>query len=185
MQNPWMIARARELGLFPLGTILRRMLPLGFASMLMLALTVGVWDVEKWSGVPVERTVAFFAFLFILGMGAAALMEWENRRERRRWAVHVSDDLISIVDEKGRTTEVSTSALQMVVAIASQTAWRDDLDIAPFDESDEPLILFPPVASGGNAFVKWLSAKRGFDSSEFAAAEASTRSAAHLIWMAD
>lgn len=180
-----MIARRRELGLFPLGTILRRTLPLGFASMLMLALIAGLWDVEKWSGGPVERILTFFAILVILGMLAAVLMEWENRRERRRWAVHVSEDLISIRDEKGRTTDVPKSAIQLVVAVASQTAWRDDLDIALFDELDEPLILFPLVASGGDTFVKWLSGKRGFDTSEFAAAEASARSAGHVIWMAD
>ncbi|HET7817538.1 MAG TPA: hypothetical protein VFK58_08185 [Sphingomicrobium sp.] len=180
-----MSARTTELGFFPLRTILRRTLPLGLASILMLTLIVGVWDIDRWLGVPVERIVAFAAILFVLGMLAGALMEWESRRERRRWAVRVSEDLISIADEKGRTTEIPTSALQVVVAMASHTAWRGDLDIALFDDCDEPLILFPLVASGGDAFIKWLSSKSGFDATEFAAAETSARSTAHPIWVAD
>jgi hypothetical protein len=185
VQNHRMSARTKELGLFPLGTILRRTLPLGFAYILMLGLIVGAWEFDKWSTVPVNRAVAFASILFVLGLLAAAWMEWESRRERRRWAVSVSEDLISIVDEKGRTTAIPTSTLQVVVAVASQTAWRDDLDIALFDDCDEPLISFPLMASGGDAFIKWLSGRRGFDATEFAAAEASARSTAHAIWVAN
>lgn len=177
--------RTNELGFFPLSTLLRRTLPIGFASMLMLALIVGAWDIEKWSGVPVERIVAFVAILVLAGILAAALMEWGSRRERRRWAVRVSEGSISIADEKGRTTAIPTSGLQVVVAMASQTAWRDDLNIALFGDCDEPLISFPLVASGGDAFIKWLSAKSGFDPTQFAAAKSSARSTAHAIWVAD
>ena len=173
----------KDLGLFPLGTIVRRMLPLGLASILLLALIADV-DIDKWLDVPLERIVAFAAILIVLGMLMAALMEWETRRERRRWVVRISGDLISITDQKGRTTEVPTSALQAVVAVASQTIWRDDLDISLFDEWDEPLISFPLVASGGDAFIRWLSGRKGFDATEFAAAEASARSSAHAIWVA-
>lgn len=180
-----MSARTNDLGLFPLGTILRRTLPLGLASILALSLIVGVWDIDSWSGVQVGRIVAFAAILSVVGTLAAALMEWESRKERRRWAVRVSGDLISIADEEGKTTEVPTSTLQVVVAVASQTVWRDDLDIALFDDCDEPLISFPLVASGGDAFIKWLAGRRGFDAMEFAAAQASARSTAHAIWKAD
>jgi hypothetical protein len=180
-----MSARTKELGLFPFGTILRRTLPLGIAFVLMLALIVGAWDIDKWSDVPVERIIAFASITFVLAILAAAFMAWDSRRDRRRWAVSASEELISISDEKGRTTAIPTSALQIVVAVASQTAWRDDLDIVLFDDCDEPLISFPLVASGGDAFIKWLSGMRGFDATEFAAAETSGGSTAHTIWVAD
>jgi hypothetical protein len=153
--------------------------------MVFLGLIVGAWDIDKLSAVPVGRIVTFAAILLVLGLLAAASMEWENRRERRRWAVSVSEDLISITDQKGITTAIPTSALDVVVAGASMTAWRDDLDITLFDDCDEELISFPLVASGGDAFIKWLSGKKGFDATEFAAAETSARSTAHVIWVAD
>jgi hypothetical protein len=61
------------------------MLPLSLGLTVMLALIVGEWDVDRWSGVPVERVLAFLVILLILGMLAAAMMEWEMRSERRRW----------------------------------------------------------------------------------------------------
>ncbi|HVM21724.1 MAG TPA: hypothetical protein VM308_00285 [Sphingomicrobium sp.] len=180
-----MSARTEELDMFPLGTIFRRTLPLGFASILMLSLILGAWDTDQWSGVPVNRIVAFASIVFVLGLLAAVLMEWESRRERRGWTVTLSEELISIADEKGTRTELPTSSIHVVVAVASQTAWRNDLDIALFDHCDEPLISFPLVAVGGDAFIELLSCKRGFDAAAFAAAKASCRSTGHAIWVAD
>ena len=162
MQAHWVNPSARDLGLFPARTILRRLLPLGLGSMLILAVIGEVWDVEKWSRVPVARAVAFGALIVVFGLLMAALMEWENRRDRRRWAVHVFDDLISIVDERGKRTEVPKSALDLVVVVASQTAWRDDLEIVLFAESDEPLISLPLIAEGADDLVEWLSRRKGF-----------------------
>lgn len=149
-----MNARTEELGLFPLGVILRRTLPIGFAGTLMLALIFGAWDLEPWSGIPIGRIIAFAAILVVLGMLGAALLEWESHRERRRWTVSVSEELISIAAEKGRAQAIPISSLQVVVAMASLTAWRDDLDIALFDHGDEQLASFPFVASGGQTFIE-------------------------------
>ena len=92
MQNDIMTRHASELSLFPLGTILWRMLPVALAAMLMLSLIVEPWDLGKWSGVPPERIAVFAAFLFICGLLAAGLIQWEHRKERRRDIEKIPDD---------------------------------------------------------------------------------------------
>jgi hypothetical protein len=151
----------------------------------MLSLIVEPWDLGKWSGVPPERIAVFAASLFICGLLAAGLIQWEHRKERRRWAVCVSDELVSIVDDKGRKTDIPVAALELIVATSSQSIWRGDLSIALFDESNEPLILFPLIASGGDNFIQWLSERKGFRSTEFADAKATGRSTGQVIWEAD
>lgn len=179
-----MTERPKDAGLFPLRIVLRRMLPISLALMLLFALIGRPWDLERWSDIPLGWVIVFVAVALVGGLLGAASIEWDNRRERRRWLVQVSDDLVSIADEKGRATAIPTSDIQLVVALGSQSAWREDVEIALFDESDEPLIMFPLVAQGGDNFVQWLAARKGFDPSEFAAARASEKSAAHVIWMA-
>ena len=174
----------RELRLFPLRVILRRTLPVALAMMLVFAL-IAAWDLERWSDIPLEWAVAIVAFILVAGTIGAASIEWDSRRERRRWSVKVSDDFVSITDDKRRPTEIPISNLQVIVAMGSQSAWRDDLSIALFDESDEPLLVFPLVAKGSDRFVGWLEARDGFRASEFTAARESANSAAHVIWMAE
>jgi hypothetical protein len=179
-----MTERPKGAGLFPMRIIFRRMLPISLAFALLFALIGGLWDLERWSEMSLGWVIFFVAVILLGGLLCAASIEWDNRRERRRWSVQVSNDLVSVADEKGRTTAIPTSDLQLVLAMGSQSAWREDLEIALFDESDEPLIMFPLVAQGGDNFVEWLATRKGFDPGEFAAARASDKSAAHVIWMA-
>lgn len=171
--------------MFPLGILIRRLAPMTLLMMVLLALITGPWELERWSHVPPRNIAAAVAVLLLASVAAAALAEWENRRERRRWTVEVRDGLISVADEKGRTTEMPTSALELVVATSSLSAWRDDLDLALFDERDGPLISFPLVASGGDRFIEWLSSEGGFQPGELAAVRASARLDSRPIWSAD
>jgi hypothetical protein len=130
--------------------------------MLILALIAGAWDLSRWRGVAPLHIAGFAGFLLLAGFGSAALMEWEQRKEGKRWAVSLSPEAVSIKDEKGRSTSVPLSELELVVVTSSQSMWRDDMDISLFDQSGEAAISFPLVAAGGEEFVQWLSARKGF-----------------------
>lgn len=152
------------------------------ACVILLALIQRAYKADFWSSISPSRLPALALILGVGGLAGAALIIWDMKREARRWSVTVTRDEVQVVDDAGITLDIPLADLRSVIATTSFRLWRNDIDLALFDDGDEALVSFPLLAAGADDFLAWVSDKRGYQPGELAKAKASARGGAFVIW---
>jgi len=99
-----------------------------------------------------------------------------NKSPLTLWSVGFVNGDIVTSDGQGTERKLPLSTLRRVVVATDDSGpWGADVVFLLYSSDPEPAAIFPLEASGGDDFVKWLSAQPGYQDRELAKAMGSTQ----------
>ncbi len=104
----------------------------------------------------------------------------------RQWSVRLVDGAIITSDGQATTRSLKVADLRKVVVATDDSGpWGADVMFLLYEDSSEPVGIFPLEAEGCDDFVGWLANQSGYRERELANAMGSTSVARFTVFEAD